>query len=295
MRRGLKPANSILLALIAILIWSTLALAGNGLQSVPRLLLLAIVLLTSGTTSLARRRAWAIPLKTLAVGVGGIFGYHFLYFTAFAHAPAVETNLMNYLWPLLIVVLSPLILVNTRLRTNHVIGALFGLAGASLIATGGKLNLQMMYLPGYLAALGAALIWALYSLLTKRLPSFPTASIGAFCLISGLLSLGLYFIGGGSGAEIAALPAWQWIFLILVGIGPMGAAFFFWDAALKRGDPRVIGSLAYLTPLLSTVNLVIFAGQRLTLVSFLAMCFIIAGAVIGSVNRSAKKPQTAEA
>lgn len=283
------PSNSIILALTAILIWSTLALAGNGLQSVPRLLLLAIVLLTSGMTSLVRRRAWNIPLKTFAVGVGGIFGYHFLYFTAFAHAPAVETNLMNYLWPLLIVVLSPLVLRGTRLRTNHIIGALFGLAGASLIATGGKLDLQVVYLTGYMAALGAALIWALYSLLTKRLPPFPTDSIGAFCLISGLLSLGMYILGGGSIQEVSTLQPRQWFFLILVGIGPMGAAFFFWDAALKRGDPRVIGSLAYLTPLLSTVNLVIFAGQRLTLVSFLAMCFIIAGAVIGSLNRAGEK------
>lgn len=291
----MRPSNSIILALTAILIWSTLALAGNGLQSVPRLLLLAAVLITSGTTSLVRRRAWNIQLKTMAVGVGGIFGYHFLYFTAFALAPAVEANLMNYLWPLLIVVLSPLVLRGTRLRTNHVIGALFGLAGASMIATGGKFNLQMMYLPGYLAALGAALIWALYSLMTKRLPPFPTDSIGAFCLMSGLLSLGMYFLGGGSGAEIASLTAQQWIFLILVGIGPMGAAFFFWDAALKRGDPRVIGSLAYLTPLLSTVNLVIFAGQRLTIVTFLAMCFIIAGAVIGSVNHGAEKTAQAAA
>lgn len=278
----LKSIHPTLLALIAILIWSTLALAGNGLQSVPRLLLLAVTLLTSGSISLFRRGGWRVPLKVFLVGVGGIFGYHFLYFTAFAHAPAVETNLLNYLWPLLIVVLTPLVLPGTHLRANHIAGALFGLLGASLIATGGKPNLQIVYLAGYAAAAGAAVTWALYSLLTKRLPPFPTDSVGAFCLISGLLSLGIYFVQGGSLAGIAALAPAQWFFLVLVGIGPMGAAFFFWDAALKRGDPRVIGSLAYLTPLLSTLNLVVFAGQRLTLVSFLAMCLIITGAVVGS-------------
>jgi len=41
----------------------------------------------------------------------------------------------------------------------------------------------------------------------------------------------------------------------------MGGAFYAWDAALKRGDPRVIGALSYLTPLLSTVNLVLL-GER---------------------------------
>ncbi len=271
-----------LFAFLAILIWSTLALAGSGLQTVPRFLLLGTAFLTSGLVSLVRPRGWRVPLKVFLVGVGGIFGYHFLYFTAFAHAPAVETNLLNYLWPLLIVVLTPLILPGTHLRTHHILGAGLGLAGAALIASGGKFHIDMQYLPGYAAAIGAAVTWAVYSLLTKRLPPFPTDSIGAFCLISGLLSLGIYFIQGGSLQQISTVQPVEWLFLILVGLGPMGASFFLWDAALKRADPRAIGSLAYLTPLLSTVNLIIFAGQRLTLVSFLAMCLIIAGAVVGS-------------
>jgi len=289
----MRPTNAILLALTAILLWSTLALAGSGLQDVPRLLLLGVTLLTSGLTSLVRRGGWRVPLKVLLVGVGGIFGYHFLYFTAFANAPAVEVNLINYLWPLLIVVLTPLILPGTSLRANHILGAVLGLAGASLIATGGRADLQLQYLPGYAAALGAALIWALYSLLTKRLPPFPTDSIGVFCLISGMLSLGIYFLGGGTLAQIARVSTAQWLFLLLVGIGPMGAAFFFWDAGLKRGDSRVIGSLAYLTPLLSTLNLVLFAGQRLTAVSFAAMCLIILGALLGSWRSGRPKPEPA--
>ena len=290
----MKFISHIILALIAILLWSTLALAGNGLQTVPRFLLLGVTLITSGTISLFRRDGWHIPLKVFLVGVGGIFGYHFLYFTAFAMAPAVETNLINYLWPLLIVLFSPLLLASTRLRANHILGAICGLAGASLIATGGKTNLQVQYLPGYAAALGAAVTWAVYSLLTKRLSPFPTSSVGAFCLISGLLSLSIYFIQGGSLDTIGMVTSMQWFFLILVGIGPMGAAFFLWDAALKHGDPRVIGSLAYLSPLLSTLNLVIFAGQQLTLISFLAMLLIIVGAVIGSWNGKMSLSKTAE-
>jgi drug/metabolite transporter (DMT)-like permease len=285
-----KTTQPILLALIAILLWSTLALAGNGLQSVPRFLLLGVTFSIGGSISLFRRGGWRVPLKVFLVGVGGLFGYHFLYFTAFAHAPAVETNLINYLWPLLIVILSPLVLPGTRLRPHHIAGAILGLAGASLIATGGKPNLQLVYLTGYASALGAAVTWAFYSLLTKRLPPFPTDSIGAFCLISGILSMGIYFINGGNWYGIVSVQPLQWLFLILAGIGPMGAAFFFWDAALKRGDPRTIGSLAYLTPLLSTLNLVIFAGQRLTLVSFFAMSLIIAGALIGAWGGKNKPP-----
>jgi drug/metabolite transporter (DMT)-like permease len=278
--------TSILLALTAILIWSTLALFSSQLTHVSPFLVLGVALMLSGAFSLVRRSAWRIPLTTLAVGVGGIFGYHFLYFSAMALAPAVEASLINYLWPLLIVVLSPLVLAGYRLRPRHIFGALLGLAGAGLIATGGHLSLRYEYLSGYLMMAGAALIWALYSLLTKRVPHFSTESVAAFCAVSGLLALAFYLLSGGSLVQVQALSAHDWLVIVLCGLGPMGSAFFFWDAALKRGDPRRIGSLAYLTPLLSTLNLVIFARLPLTPVSFAAMALIISGALVGSSVRS---------
>jgi drug/metabolite transporter (DMT)-like permease len=278
--------TSLLLAFTAILIWSTLALFSSQLTHVSPFLVLGVALMLSGSFSLVRRSAWRIPLTTLAVGVGGIFGYHFLYFSAMARAPAVEASLINYLWPLLIVVLSPLVLVGYHLRPRHVLGALLGLAGAGLIATSassaGPLSLRLEYLSGYVMMAGAALIWALYSLLTKRVPHFSTESVAAFCAVSGLLALSFYWLSGGSLTQVQALSAHDWLVIVLCGLGPMGAAFFFWDAALKRGDPRRIGSLAYLTPLLSTLNLVIFARLPLSPVSFVAMLLIISGALVGT-------------
>ena len=276
--------TAILYALAAILLWCSLALAGAGLTRIPPFLLLVVAFGVSGLIGLLRPRGWRIPLVTLAAGTLGIFGYHFLYFVAFALSPAIEVNLLNYLWPLLIVVLSPLLLPGYRLHPRHVLGAVLGLCGAGLIASGGALNLDARYLPGYLLAIGAAVTWAVYSLLTKRLPPFPTDSVGVFCLLSGLFSAGFYFGTGGTMGLIAALSWQEWGALLLLGIGPMGAAFFFWDAALKRGDPRVIGSLAYLTPLLSTLNLVLFAGKQLTPLSFAAMILIVMGAVVGSLE-----------
>jgi len=275
----------LLLALAAILLWSTLALVGSSLARLPSLLLLGFALAPAGLYSLFRPRAWRIPPTTLAVGVGGIFGYHFLYFRAFALAPAVEANLINYLWPLLIVLLSPLLLAGYRLRAQHVLAALLGLAGAALIVTNGRFSLHAAALPGYLCAAGAALTWALYSLLTKRLPPFPTDSVAAFCAVGSLLAFGLHVLSRGSFAALAPADA---SYLLLAGLGPMGAAFFFWDAAMKRGDPRVIGSLAYLTPLLSTLNLVLLAGKALTAFNLAAMLLIVAGALLGSVRKDAK-------
>lgn len=276
-----------LLALLTVLLWSFLAFFGAQVSHLPPFLVVGVALCVSGFVGLVKLREWRVPLRTLAVGIGGIFGYHFLYFSAFQYAPAVEANLINYLWPLLIVLLSPVFLPGFRLRPNHLVGALVGLAGAGLIVSGGRLSavgLDAANLRGYLLAAGAAVTWASYSLLTKRLPPFPTAAVAGFCLASGLLSLGAYALSAGPDAAAVRLTARDGLFLLLLGAGPMGAAFFTWDAALKRGDPRVIGSLAYLTPLTSTLVLVLVGGRTLTWVTVLAMALIVSGAVIGSLE-----------
>jgi drug/metabolite transporter (DMT)-like permease len=277
------PLSATLLALASILMWSFLAFLGARVSHLPPFLVVGIALCVSGLVGATRLRGWRVPLTTLLVGIGGIFGYHFLYFSAFQHAPAVEANLMNYLWPLLIVLLSPLFLAGYRLQVYHLLGACLGLSGAGLIITGGRLSLDLANLGGYLLAAGAAFVWASYSLLTKRLPPFPTAAVGAFCLASGLLALCAYWIGSGR-VSFPHLAGGDWLSLVLLGLGPMGAAFFTWDAALKRGDPRIIGSLTYLTPLTSTLLLTLVGGRELNWVSGLAMLLIVGGAAIGSLD-----------
>lgn len=276
-------------ALGAILLWSTLALLGLKLNSIPPFLLLAGAFILGGLPSLWNRKAWQISWQTYLVGIGGIFGYHFLYFRAFAIAPAVEVNLINYLWPLLIVVLSPVILKDSALTPRHIIAAFLGLVGSAIIVSGGTLHLNARYLGGYAAAFCAAIIWALYSLFSKRLPKFSTASVSVFCLISGIISLAAFLLSGGSDFDFRRLPMSTWVTLAAIGVGPMGAAFYLWDAALKNGDPRKIGILSYLTPLLSTINLAIFARQQITPLILISMALIIAGSIIGISGSTSSK------
>jgi drug/metabolite transporter (DMT)-like permease len=110
---------------------------------------------------------------------------------------------------------------------------------------------------GYLPAAGSAFIWASYSLLTQRVERFPTAAIGGFALASGLLALLCHVL-----LEPAVRLTWNDVGLIAVlGLGPLGAAFFLWDAALKRADARHIGLLSFFTPLLSTLLLLLVRQQ----------------------------------
>ncbi len=271
----------------AVLLWSSLALLGSRLAHLPPLLVTGIALCIGGCLGLVRVREWRVPLRTLAIGIGGIFGYHVMVFSAFRLSPIVEANLLNYLWPLLIVLLSPVILSGFGLKAHHVAGAAMGLAGAVLIVSGGSIHPDLSALPGYLLAAAAALTWAVYSLLTKRVPPFGSGAVGAFCLAAGTLSLAVHAIQAGpAGFRLIRPPDWG--LLVLLGIGPMGAAFFLWDGALKRGDPRVIGSLSYLTPLLSTLALTVIGGRSISLLAGAAMALIVAGAAVGSLGTRAR-------
>lgn len=266
------------LALIAIGLWGTLAAISVHLKHVPPFLLVGITLLIGGLMSLHRVREWRASWKQLALGVYGLFAYHLALFIALREAPAVEANLVNYLWPLLIVVLTPLFRSGHGLHVRHVVGALLGFAGAALLVTGGKLDLQWQYLTGYGLAAAAAVIWSTYSLMSSRMGATSTSQVGLYCVVSGLLSL----IGHAVLESEYSLVASDWPWLIALGIGPMGLAFFAWDAALKRGDPRRIGLLSYLTPLLSTLGLVLTGGGAFTPLSAVAMVLIIGGALIGT-------------
>jgi drug/metabolite transporter (DMT)-like permease len=267
-------------ALGAIALWASLASLGVSLTHIPPFLLTGIALIIGSVPAwpfvLRDPSQWRIPLRTLALGVYGLFAYHFLLFIALRHAPPVEANLVNYLWPLFIVVLSPVVLPGVALRLPHVLAALLGFGGAAIAIAGGR-ELSGTLAWGYLPALAAALIWATYSLLTKRVAAFPTTAIGLFGLVSGVLSLLCHVLL----EPAVALQPRDWGLLAVLGLGPLGASFFMWDRALKLGDARHIGILSYITPLASTALLILVSGRAFTWSIALATAMIISAAVMG--------------
>jgi len=268
------------LALGAILLWASLAVLGVRLAHLPPFWLTGVALLIGSVIALPLSRfdfsQWRVPARTLALGVYGLFGFHFLLFIALRHAPPVQANLVNYLWPLGMVVLAPLLLPGTALHLRHVLAALLGFAGAALAITGGK-PLEGGIAWAYLPALASAFVWASYSLLTQRVPPFPSSAIGLFALVSGLLSLACHALL----EPPAQVVPQDWFWLSLMGLGPLGAAFFLWDAALKRGDVRQIGLLSFLTPLLSTLLLLWYRGEPVSPSVGIATALIVGSAWLG--------------
>lgn len=276
---------------IAVLLWSLLALFTVGSAPVPPFQLNAICFAIGGAIGLiwtARSGGfstlWRISWRVYAFGTLGLFGYHFLYFSALRLAPAAEAGLIAYLWPLLIVLFSGL-LPGETLRRGHILGATVAFAGAALIVAKGDIGFQSGATPGYALAFLCALTWAGYSVLSRKLGTIPTDSVAVFCIATAILSALAHMV-----FEDTQWPTTEtgWLSCIALGLGPVGLAFYVWDIGVKRGDIQVLGVASYAAPLLSTLALVA-AGIAKPTFSLLLAAVLIAGGAALAARASAGK------
>ncbi|MFK4122907.1 DMT family transporter [Streptomyces longwoodensis] len=265
----------------AVLLWASLALFTTLTGRIPPFQLTAMAFAVGGVLGLPRALRGggalvrAVPRGAWAIGVAGLFGYHFFYFLALRNAPAVDAGLLAYLWPLLIVVLSAL-LPGERLRWWHVVGAVLGLGGTFLLVTGGHgVQFRGEYLLGYVAAAVCAVVWSAYSVANRRYPRVPTDMVAFFCLATAVLAAVCHLLfedtvrpGGG-----------QWLAVLALGLGPVGGAFYIWDHGTKHGDIRLLGTLSYAAPLLSTA-LLIATGRADASWPVAAACVLITGGAL---------------
>jgi len=270
----------------AVLMWATLALLTTQSGQIPPFQLTAMsftIAFGIGLLWWLKKGGAIMPHLRLSpavwlLGVGGLFGYHFFYFMALKNAPAVEASLIAYLWPLLIVLFSAL-LPGEKLRWFHVVGGFMGFIGAALLVTKGQsFTFEARYLWGYLAALVCAFTWSSYSVLSRWFGAVPTDAVGGFCGVTALLAAACHLL-----FEPTVWPTGrEWLAVLALGLGPVGAAFFTWDYGVKRGHIKVLGAFSYAAPLLSTVLLVLFGLAEATWVLGLACLFIVGGAVLAA-------------
>lgn len=286
----MSSLRATLIGFSAILMWSLLAVLTVLTGHVPPFQLLAMTFAVGGVFGVARVAqqgalgALRQPLQVWALGVGGLFGYHALYFTALRLAPPAEAGLLNYFWPLLIVLFSGL-LPGERLPLKSVAGGLLGFAGTIVLFLGKGLTLALDHTAGYAAAVCAAFVWAGYSVLSRRLANVPTATVAGFCIATAVLAALAHML-----TETTVWPqdVTQWLAVVLLGVGPVGIAFYVWDIGVKRGDIRLLGVASYAAPILSTAFLVLagFAEARANLA--LSALLISGGGLIAAAGRTTK-------
>ncbi|MCX5513487.1 EamA family transporter [Kaistia algarum] len=278
---------------VAILLWSTLALGTTLTKVIPTFEALAITfaigaatvlfgfLIVSGPARIAAGfRAW--PAKAWALSIAGIFLYHALYFLAFRLAPAGPVTIVNYLWPLLIVLFAGILPGgSSRLGWPQIVGGVIGF-GATVLLIGGSdaVDLGGTAMLGYVAAIACAFTWSLYSVLNNRVGAPGSEPMILVCAAVALLGTIGHFVTG----EAFVMPDGPtWIALVLLGAGPVGAAFVAWDHATKHGNISVLGALSYATPPLSMILLVAAGQAPASLRLALATALVVAGAGLAAV------------
>lgn len=287
-RIGMRFSSTIslptLCGLLAILLWGLLALLTAATEGVPPFLLTALTFTIGGGLGLVLLAARGDlgklrqPGAAWALGVGGLFGYHAVYFAALKTAPPAEASLIAYLWPLLIVLFSGF-LPGEKLGLRHVLGAILGFSGVVLLALGKGGIGASADIPwlGYGLALACAFLWSGYSVLSRRMRDVPTEAVVGFCLATALLAAIAHLALEPSGLP-TSLATWGAI--LALGLGPVGAAFFLWDIGMKRGDIRFLGTASYAAPVISTLALIAAGRAEAGWPLAIACALIVGGAVI---------------
>jgi drug/metabolite transporter (DMT)-like permease len=208
---------------------------------------------------------------------------------AFRLAPIAEANLINYLWPLLLVLLG----TSPRHGADcaaKIAGAMLGFGGCvvAIGSTSGNVVFSMAHCVGYAMALLAAIVWAVYSRGARWLPPFSSWAVGGFCLGAGLLAIASHLL-----FEPRFTPTGNdWLWMTVIGLGPLGISFMLWDRAMRQGNPSQIGILAYSTPVLSMLGLAL-AGKVTDCdwsTIFFACALIVAGVAVASLRPVVLRP-----
>jgi drug/metabolite transporter (DMT)-like permease len=289
----MSKTTATLIGFTAVLMWAMLAMLSARSGTMPPFQLAAITFLIGGSIGMLSWPFRPGAVKSLkqswqvwGLGVVGLFGYHYVYFSAIRAAPAVEVSLIAYLWPLFLVIFSAM-LPGERLRLHHFIGVVLGLAGAVLvISRGDPGNMIGQFGKGHLLAFACAFIWSGYSVLSRRVASVSTDVVAGYCLVTALLS--------GICHVLLEDTVWpdtlaQWLAIVGLGLMPVGLAFYTWDVGVKRGDIMVLGAASYASPLLSTLVLAA-AGMVAFNWSVVAACLLITlGAVIAAKDMIFRK------
>jgi drug/metabolite transporter (DMT)-like permease len=287
-RAGLKQLGALGWGLFAIFCWGTLAaVAGSALEEVhPAWVLLGafsasslvfaflprLFRLSKTEEQIERTSPW----RGRILGLWGIFFFHAFYFEAIRRAPIVEATLINYLWPLLIVLLAWGVL-REPFHLAVAAGTAMGMAGAALVIGGQGVAFETNHLVGYGLAIASAFAWSSYTVFLRKWGGgrefLLTASLWSACLS------GVWILLAGMPPPP---PFKTWLAIAYLGAVAIGAAILAWERAVASGPISVLGAMAYLTPFLSAFFLWFILGKPIGALAAIGMVLIVAGGAVAA-------------
>ncbi|MEK6888912.1 MAG: DMT family transporter [Nanoarchaeota archaeon] len=278
---------SLVYASIVIILWGTVAAVSKlMLNNISNYQLMFYVALFSTTTTffillLARQKNTLKEIKKnfgklFILGILGMGIYQFFYFTAISKAPVAQVNVLNYMWPIFILIFS-IFLLKDKFSRKTLIAFLLGIFGAYLVITKGTLLVfDSQYILGYVFALIAALSWALFSILNKKIKLSPIKSMFFYNLIGLLFMVAIMAITNSS----FNIPFKELLGVAYIGVIPTGIGFLLWIKSLQLGKPAIISNLSHLTPFISLVFIWLIAKEQILISEIIGLIIIVSGILL---------------
>lgn len=281
------------LGLGALIMWTVEPLLISEVNGLPIFELLSIIFFSSfllTAVRLTRRKSWGSVLKQPAfiwiAGLSGICLSDFAYIYGTQYAPVAHVDLIDYLWPCLVVAFTSM-LPKERFTPQHIIGALLGLLGIYVLVHHeiSMNGFNLRYFIGYLLALFGAILWGGYSAFSRYFKEVPTEMIGMYCGLGALLCLGLHL-----QFETFVMPtATQGSLAIITGLSGAGIAYQLWDYGVKFGDVYLLSTITYVARIAAMALLVMFGKEPLTLSLVIACLLASAGVFISGLDTQSFK------
>lgn len=290
-----------LFAGISILSWASTAAVGTLMMdslsqfalvfytSLTAAVFLLILVAATGRLPLLRTLHLKDFVRMSVLGILGMFLMSLFFYNGLARLEAQQAYIINYLWPILIVVFSWLIL-RKPITAQTCLALLLSFFGVIIVATEGNLaNLGGVDFGGVISCLLGACCYALFAVFNTQVKCDKFVAMLVYYTSTTLVSL--VFLAAQEPVPI--LSAVQWGGTIWLGMVTNGLAYTTWALAMDLGNTAKLSNLAYLTPFLSLVYIFFLLHEPILLSSYLGLVFILAGVLLQVWKFPARRPRAA--
>lgn len=278
-------------ALITIFIWSTTAaVVKKILFDIPNLealsvssyfafAFLMIVNLKNGNITKMRRYSAKDYGIMCGLGFTGLFLYSALYYYGLSQLSSQEACILNYLWPMMLVIFSCIILKEkmTLLKAAAMICSFIGII---ILSAGNSESSNGNIVVGMISCIVAAACYGIFSVLNKKMNYDQSISM----MINWLVVAVCAMISGMTTESWAMISGMKWLGILWLGIVIDAIAYLLWALALKDAENTAkIANLAYVIPFLSLIFSAALLKETIEIRIFAALVFIIGGVLVQSL------------
>jgi len=204
----------------------------------------------------------------------GIAGFNTALYTGLQYTTATNALLINSSIPVLIVLFN-----SEKITLKQMVGILFSTLGVVyLVLKGEGANLTALHFnQGDLWIIATSIIWALYSILIKKRPSY-LSSFEFLSLISLigfiLLLVSFFLLGNRLSYEVFDLDTKIYSIILYMAIFPSLLSFYFWNKGVAEIGANKTGQFTHLMPLFGTLLAFVFLGEEICFYHFVGIFLI---------------------